>query len=372
MWGYLKGYEKECILGPLLKLLEATFELLIPLVMASIVDRGIVQGDRRYVMMMCVVMIVLGVVGLVMAVSAQYFSAVAAVDFSTWLRHTVMKRILSLSYSQADQLGTSTMVTRMSSDINQLQNGVNLTLRLLLRFPFVVIGAIAMAFTIDAQAALIFVGLVVVLCIIVFGIMLVTMPMYHQVQSALDDVTFATRQNLTGIRVLRTFCKEQEEISTFCGCTEMLAARQRKATGISALMNPVTFVAVNLEVILLVNVGAVKVDSGILTQGLVIALYNYMTQILVELVKAANLIISLTKAVASGKRIESVLEMVPSQNNGSCSADNLKGQVVFQDVTAQYEGASDPSLEKISFTAEPGRTIGIIGGTGSGKQPLSI
>jgi len=367
---YLKGYEKQCVLGPLFKLLEATFELLIPLVVASIVDRGIGMCDRGYVLKMCGVMIALGIIGLIMAVSAQYFSAAAAVGFSTRLRHAVMEKILSLSYSQADQLGTSTMITRMTSDINQVQNGVNLTLRLLLRSPFVVLGAMIMAFTIDIQAALVFAGLIAVLCVIVFGIMLITMPMYHGVQAALDGVTSATRQNLTGIRVLRAFCKEQEEIADFCSRTDILAQRQRKATGISALMNPVTFVAVNLAVILLVNVGAVKVDAGVLSQGLVIALYNYMTQILVELIKAANLIITLTKAVASGKRIESVLEMVPSQLNGTRTADGLKGHVTFRNVSARYEGASDPSLENISFTAEPGQTIGIIGGTGSGKTTL--
>jgi len=367
---YLKGYEKQCILGPLFKLLEASFELLIPLVVASIVDRGIGMADRGYAVKMCILMIALGIIGLVMAVSAQYFSAAAAVGFSTRLRHAVMEHILSLSYSQADQLGTSTMITRMTSDINQVQNGVNLTLRLLLRSPFVVLGAMIMAFTIDVHAALVFVGLIAVLCVIVFGIMLITMPMYRSVQAALDGVTSSTRQNLTGIRVLRAFCKEQEEIRDFCGKTDMLAQRQRKATGISALMNPVTFVAVNLAVILLVNVGAVKVAEGVLTQGLVIALYNYMTQILVELVKAANLIITLTKAVASGNRIEGVLEMVPSQKNGSRSADSLKGRVTFRNVTARYEGASDPSLENVSFTAEPGQTIGIIGGTGSGKSTL--
>ena len=252
---YLKGYEKQCILGPLFKLLEASFELLIPLVVASIVDRGIGSGDHRYVLKMCSVMILLGIIGLVMAVSAQYFSAAAAVGFSTRLRHVVMEHILGLGYSQIDRLGTSTMVTRMTSDINQVQSGVNLTLRLLLRSPFVVLGAMVMAFTIDAQAALVFVGLILLLSIIVFGIMLITMPMYRRVQAGLDDVTSATRQNLTGVRVLRAFCREEEESEEFCRKTQELSRRQRRAGGVSAMLNPVTFVIVNLAVILLVKIG---------------------------------------------------------------------------------------------------------------------
>jgi len=366
---YLKGYEKQCVLGPLFKLLEASFELLIPLVVASIVDEGIGGGDRVYAVQMCAIMIALGIIGLLMAVTAQYFSAAAAVGFSTRLRHAVMEHILSLSYSQMDKLGTSTMVTRMTSDINQLQSGVNLTLRLLLRSPFVVLGAMIMAFTIDTQAALVFLGLIVLLCIIVFGIMLITMPMFRRVQNGLDEVTSATRQNLSGVRVLRAFCKEQEETASFCRHTDVLAVRQRSASGISALLNPVTYVVVNLAVILLINIGAVKVNSGILTQGMVIALYNYMSQILVELIKAANLIVSLTKAVASGNRIEAILALEPSQKNGK-RTDTISGQVEFQNVTARYEGAGEASLENISFKAFPGQTIGIIGGTGSGKTTL--
>ena len=366
---YLRGYEKQCVLGPLFKLLEASFELLIPLVVASIVDRGISEGDPSYVTSMCAVMIGLGIIGLLMAVAAQYFSAVAAVGFSTRLRHAVMEHILSLSYAQMDSLGTSTMVTRMTSDINQVQNGVNLTLRLLLRSPFVVLGAMVMAFTIDAQAALVFVGLIIVLCIIVFGIMLITMPMYRRVQGALDAVTAATRQTLSGVRVLRAFCKEEEQMKGFCRKTEELAGKQRTAASVSALLNPVTFVVVNLAVIILVQIGAVKVDGGILSQGLVIALYNYMSQILVELIKAANLIVSLTKAVASGNRIQSVLDLEPSQKNGSTTV-RISGDVEFRDVSARYEGAGEPALEHITFHAKPGQTIGIIGPTGSGKTTL--
>ena len=367
---YLKGYEKECVLGPLFKLLEATFELLVPLVVASIVDKGIRSGDQGYIVKMCAVMIGLGVVGLASSVTAQYFSAVAAVGFSTRLRHTVLEHILGLSYSQVDKLGASTMITRMTSDINQVQNGVNLTLRLLLRSPFVVFGAMVMAFTIDFQAALVFAGVIPVLCIIVFGIMLITMPMYRRVQASLDSVTSASRQNLTGVRVLRAFCKEDAEVASFEKKTEDMTRKQMSAGRISALMNPVTYVVINLAVVLLVHVGALKVESGALTQGLVIALYNYMSQILVELIKMANLIITITKAVACGNRVASVLELEPGQENGTRTAADLKGQVEFQDVTARYDGAGNPSLEHISFTAQPGQTIGIIGGTGSGKTTL--
>lgn len=367
---HLNGYEKQCILGPLFKLLEASFELMIPLVVANIVDKGILRSDNGYVVKMCFLMILLGIIGLVMAVSAQYFSAVAAVGFSTKLRHTVMSHILGLSYSQTDSLGTSTLVTRMTSDINQLQSGVNLTLRLLLRSPFVVFGAMIMAFTIDFQSACIFAVLILILCIIVFGIMLLTMPMYRQVQNGLDAITSATRQNLSGIRVLRAFCKEEEEIRDFQNETQKLTLRQKQAGSVSALLNPVTFVIVNFAVILLVQLGAVKVEHGILTQGLVIALYNYMSQILVELIKMANLIVSISKAVACGKRIENLLEITPDSNAGGCSAGEIAGSVIFQNVSVKYAGAAQPALENISFSVAAGQTVGIIGGTGSGKTTL--
>ena len=366
---YMKGYGKECVLGPLFKLLEATFELFIPLVVASIVDRGISSGDTGYIVKMCGVMIALGIIGLVCAVTAQYFAAGAAVGFAARLRHAVMERILGLSYTQIDELGTSTMVTRMTSDINQVQNGVNLTLRLLLRSPFVVFGAMIMAFTIDAQAALVFAGVIPVLCLVVFGIMLITMPMYKWVQAGLDKVTSATRQNLTGVRVLRAFTMEQAESDSFADATMDLTRKQLSAGRISALMNPLTFVIVNLAVVILVQVGAWKVEGGILTQGLVIALYNYMSQILVELIKMANLIITMTKAAACANRVADVLDIPAGQNNGSCS-DDMEGSVEFRNVTAQYRGAGQASLEGISFTAAPGETIGIIGGTGSGKTTL--
>ena len=367
---YMRGYGKECILGPLFKLLEATFELFIPLVVAAIVDTGIGGGDKGYIVKMVLVMIALGFIGLASAVTAQYFAAKAAVGFSARLRHALMQHILTLSHSQIDTLGTSTMITRMTSDINQVQNGVNLTLRLLLRSPFVVFGAMVMAFTIDAQAALVFAGVIPVLCVIVFGIMLITMPMYKKVQAGLDSVTSATRQNLSGIRVLRAFCMEQQEVDSFEEKTAALSRRQFSAGRISALMNPVTFVIINLAIVLLVHVGALKVESGILTQGLVIALYNYMSQILVELIKMANLIISMTKAAACANRVASILDIRCDMENGTMPAENLSGAVEFRNVTARYAGAGEPSLENITFRAEPGQTIGVIGGTGSGKSTL--
>ena len=367
---FFKGYEKECVLGPLFKLLEATFELFIPLVVADIVDKGIAGGDTGYIVKMCAVMIGLGIVGLLMAVSAQYFSAVAAVGGATRIRHALMEHILGLSYSQIDELGTSTMITRMTSDINQVQNGVNLTLRLLLRSPFVVFGAMIMAFTIDFRSALVFAGVIPVLCVLVFGIMLITMPMYQRVQASLDRVTSDARQNLAGVRVLRAFCKEDAEKQGFAEDTRELTQRQLSAGRISALMNPMTLVVINIAVVLLVRSGAWQVEQGILTQGLVIALYNYMSQILVELIKLANFIITLTKAFACGNRIASVLDIAPDQKNGSIDGADIRGDVEFRDVLARYHGSGEPSLERISFSAKAGETIGIIGGTGSGKTTL--
>lgn len=366
---YMKGYGKECFLGPLFKLLEASFELLIPLVVARIIDVGIQESDRSYIVKMCLVMIVLGLIGLVCAVTAQFFAAKAAVGFAARLRSVAMKHILGLSYSQIDQIGTSTLVTRMTSDINQVQNGVNLTLRLLLRSPFVVFGAMIMAFTIDFEAALVFAGVIPVLCLVVFGIMLITMPMYRKVQCRLDGVTSSTRQNLTGVRVLRAFCMEESETTAFEAQTQYLATNQMRAGRISALLNPLTLVIVNVAVVILIQIGAVKVDGGVLSQGLVIALYNYMSQILVELIKMANLIISMTKAAACGNRVQSVLDM-PLDADSIITTGKMQGCVEFRNVTAQYSDAAEPSLENISFTAEPGQTVGVIGGTGSGKTTL--
>ena len=365
----MRGYGKECFLGPLFKLLEATFELFVPLVVAAIVDTGISNSDTPYIIKMCLVMVALGLIGLICAVTAQFFAAKAAVGFAARLRYALMEKILGLSYTQIDTLGTSTMVTRMTSDVNQVQNGVNLTLRLLLRSPFVVFGAMVMAFTIDFEAALVFVGVIPVLCVVVFGIMLITMPMYKAVQARLDAVTAATRQNLTGVRVLRAFTMEADQITDFNNKTADLTEHQRSAGRISALLNPMTFVIVNLAVVILVHIGALKVESGILTQGLVIALYNYMSQILVELIKMANLIISITKAVACGNRIADVLDLKSDQTDGSLAAVD-SGAVSFLDVTMTYHGAAAPALENISFEAAAGETIGIIGGTGSGKSTL--
>lgn len=367
---YMRGYGKECVLGPLFKLLEASFELMIPLVVARIVDKGIAGGDTGYIIRMCLIMVLLGVVGLISAVTAQYFAAKAAVGFAARLRSALMRKLLGLSYTQIDTLGASTMVTRMTSDINQVQNGVNLTLRLLLRSPFVVFGAMIMAFTIDVHSALIFAGLIPLLCIVVFGIMLITMPMYKKVQSDLDGVTSATRQNLTGVRVLRAFCKEESEMHSFQEKTGKLAASQLAAGRISALLNPLTMVMVNLAVVILIRVGAMRVDQGVLTQGLVIALYNYMSQILVELIKMANLIITITKAVACGNRIGIILDMDTSGEKSSGEMIPIQGAVEFRNVFARYAGAAGESLENISFKAEPGQTIGIIGGTGAGKTSL--
>lgn len=366
----MKGYGRECVLGPLFKLLEASFELMIPLVVAQIVDTGIENGDTGYIVKMCLLMVTLGIVGLISAVTAQFFAAKAAVGFAARLRAALMKKMLGLSYTQIDSLGASTMVTRMTSDVNQVQNGVNLTLRLLLRSPFVVFGAMVMAFSIDAQAALVFVAVIPILCVVVFGIMLITMPMYKKVQAKLDGVTSATRQNLTGVRVLRAFCKEQDEVCDFQEKTQALTQSQLSAGRISAIMNPLTFVIINLAVVLLVHVGALKVYDGILTQGLVIALYNYMSQILVELIKMANLIITITKAVACGNRLGTILEMDSAAEKQGGGEHVIRGAVEFKDVCVKYAGASGDSLEHISFRAEPGQTIGIIGGTGAGKTTL--
>lgn len=367
---YMRGYGKECVLGPLFKLLEATFELLVPLVVAKIIDVGIANGDTGYIVKMCLVMVALGIVGLASAVTAQYFAAKAAVGFASRLRSALMQKLLGLSYSQIDQIGTSTMVTRMTSDVNQVQNGVNLTLRLLLRSPFVVFGAMVMAFTIDVEAALVFASVIPVLCIVVFGIMLITMPMYKRVQSRLDGVTSATRQNLTGVRVLRAFRKEGHEIEDFENSTQALTVSQLSAGRISALMNPLTFAMVNIAIVALIQVGALKVDAGLLTQGMVIALYNYMSQILVELIKMANLIITITKAVACGNRLGAVLEMDSNLDSRGDQITKMLGAVEFRDVAVRYAGASAECLEHISFQVEPGQTIGIIGGTGAGKSTL--
>ena len=367
---YMKGYEKECILGPLFKLLEASFELCVPLVVAGIVDVGIGNSDQGYILKMCGLLVLLGAVGFISSVVAQYFAAKAAVGFAVRLRNALMHHVLRLSYTDVDTLGTGALITRMTSDINQVQNGVNLTLRLLLRSPFVVFGAMIMAFTIDFQSALVFAGVIPLLCVIVFGIMLVTMPLYRRVQARLEDVTSATRQNFSGVRVLRAFNKEESQVQEFTKKTEELNRVQIFAGRISALLNPITFVVINVGIILLVHQGALKVHQGLLTQGMVIALYNYMSQILVELIKMANLIISMTKAAACGSRVEKVLEIQPSCKGAAGEEMALDGKVSFDHVTFTYAGSSEPSLENVTFTAQPGQMVGIIGGTGSGKTTL--
>lgn len=369
---YLKEYKKETILGPLFKLLEASFELFVPLVVASMIDVGIKTGDTGYIIRMCLVLIALGVIGLVCSITAQYFAAKAAVGFVKKIRHALFRHIQSLSYTELDTLGASTMITRMTSDVNQVQNGTNLTLRLLLRSPFVVFGAMVMAFTIDWKAAMVFVVTIPLLCIVVFGIMLVSIPLYRKVQARLDRLLGITRENLTGVRVLRAFCKENEEIAEFEERNEALTGVQKFVGRISALMNPVTYIIINLAVVALIWTGAIRVEAGILTQGMVIALYNYMSQILTELVKMANLIINITKAVACGNRIASVFEITSSQQQASASPEKPESapEVEFLNVSLQYKGAGEDSLSGLSFSVRPGETIGVIGGTGSGKTSL--
>lgn len=369
---YLKEYKKETILGPLFKLLEASFELFVPLVVASMIDVGIKTGDTGYIIRMCLVLVALGVIGLVCSITAQYFAAKAAVGFVKKIRHALFRHIQSLSYTELDTLGASTMITRMTSDVNQVQNGTNLTLRLLLRSPFVVFGAMVMAFTIDWKAAMVFVVTIPLLCIVVFGIMLVSIPLYRKVQARLDRLLGITRENLTGVRVLRAFCKENEEIAEFEERNEALTGVQKFVGRISALMNPVTYIIINLAVVALIWTGAIRVEAGILTQGMVIALYNYMSQILTELVKMANLIINITKAVACGNRIASVFEITSSQQQASASPEKPESapEVEFRNVFLQYKGAGEDSLSGLSFSVRPGETIGVIGGTGSGKTSL--
>ena len=378
---YLKGYKKESILAPLFKMLEASFELFVPLVMAAIIDVGIANQDKPYIVKMCFVLIALGIIGLVCSITAQYFAAKAATGAGTGIRHGLFEHIQKFTFTEMDQLGTSTLITRMTSDINQIQSGVNLVLRLFLRSPFIVFGAMIMAFTVDVKAALVFVVTIPLLSLIVFGIMLVTMPMYKKVQADLDQVLLATRENLTGARVIRAFNKEEDETKRFENANQILTDAQKYVGRISGMMNPLTYIIVNGAIIALIYVGAVRVDIGDLTQGQVVALINYMSQILVELVKLANLIISVTKAAACLNRVESVLAVKPDMNEGdvrwksnSSEADrDLKNKipvVEFSHVSLTYKGTSDTSLSDINFCAEKGQTIGIIGGTGSGKSSL--
>jgi ABC-type multidrug transport system fused ATPase/permease subunit len=371
---YIKDYKKESILAPLFKMLEASFELMVPLVMAAIIDTGIANQDKNYIFKMGGVLVLLALVGLISAVTAQYFSARAAVGFATNLRTALFSHIQSLSYTELDTIGTSTLITRMTSDVNQLQNGVNLTLRLLLRSPFIVFGAMIMAFTVDVKAALIFVVAIPLLAIVVFGIMIVSMPLYKKVQVALDKILGRTRENLAGARVIRAFGNEQSEIDAFEKENELLLNTQVFVGKISAAMNPVTYIIVNIALVVLLYTGAIRVDAGIITQGAVVALVNYMSQILVELVKMANLIIQLTKALACAKRVEAIFDKKPSMKNGLNKSENTNNNtseaINFENVGLTYSGAGDESLSDINFNVNKGETIGIIGGTGSGKSSV--
>ena len=367
---YMKEYRRECVLGPLFKLLEASFELLVPLVMAAVIDTGIKNADRDYVIRMCLVLVGLGVVGLCCSLTAQFFAAKASVGFAAKLRAALFGRVQSLSYADLDREGTSTMITRMTSDVNQVQNGVNLTLRLLLRSPFVVFGAMVMAFTIDWKAALVFVAVIPLLSVVVFGVMLWTMPRYKRVQAGLDQVLSAARENLTGVRVVRAFGREESEVEGFEAQNNALTHLQVFVGKISALMNPVTYIIINLGAVALIWSGALRVDAGMITQGAVVALLNYMSQILVELVKLANLIINISKALACANRVAAVLDLTPSMASSPEGKAGGSGSVEFDHVALTYPGAGAPSLTGITFTARAGDVIGIIGGTGSGKTSL--
>lgn len=392
---YLKAYKKETILAPLFKMLEASFELLVPLVMAQIIDTGIAQGDKGMIIRMGLLMITLGIIGLVCSITAQFFAAKAAVGFSTGLKHALFGHIQKLSFSEMDTIGTSTLITRMTSDVNQVQSGVNLVLRLFLRSPFIVFGAMTMAFTIDIKAALVFVVTIPLLCIVVFGIMLISMPLYKKVQAGLDKILGITRENLTGARVVRAFNKEEAEIARFQEGNEALTKMQMFVGKISALMNPVTYIIINGAVIVLIWTGAIRVDAGYITQGEVVALVNYMSQILVELIKLANLIITVTKALACANRIEAVFETQSGllsleredgvnmadagrgamQQKGSISEEDgvsmqEQAAVCFEHVSLIYKNAGAESLTNIHFQVKRGQTIGIIGGTGSGKSSV--
>ena len=369
---YLKEYKKEAILAPLFKMSEALLELFVPLIVSSLIDTGINgTGGKEYVIKMCLLLILFGLVGLGFSVTAQYFAAKAAVGFTKQVRFRLFEHIQQMEYSKLDKIGTSTLMTRLTSDMNQVQNGMNLTLRLLLRSPFVVFGSMIMAFTVNTHLALIFAVAIPVLAAVVFSIMLACIPLYKKVQVQLDSLLGATRENLTGVRVIRAFCKEENEKKRFKERNETLTAGQIKVGRISALMNPVTYVIVNLAIAYLIYRGAISVEAGIVTQGALIALYNYMTQILVELIKLANLIINITRSIACGNRVEAVLEEETGEIGGKeTETDENAPAVEFDGVSLIYGDNREPSIENISFTAQKGQTIGIIGGTGSGKTSV--
>lgn len=370
---YLKDYKKECVLSPLFKLLEAIFELFVPLVMAAIIDKGIASEDEKYIIKMCMILVVLGIVGLVCSITAQFFAAKAAVGFSTKLRHALFKHIGTLSFSEIDTLGTSSLITRITSDINQVQNGVNLVLRLLLRSPFIVAGAMIMAFTIDIKAALVFVVVIPILCIVVFTIMFLSIPMYKKVQGKLDKVLKVTRENLAGVRVIRAFNKENEEIKSFNTSNDELTTLQLKVGRLSAIMNPITYIVINGGIVALIYFGAIRVNIGAIEQGEVVALVNYMSQILVEVVKLANLIISINKALACANRIEEVFEIIPSVTDKESMVmpnEDSEYVVEFNHVNLRYSQSGEDALTDIDFKVKRGEIVGIIGGTGSGKSSV--
>ena len=368
---YMKGYRKKALLAPLFKLLEASMELCVPLIVKAIIDRGIGQEDRPFLIKMTLLMVLFGLLGYGFALCAQYFAAKVATEFTGRVRYALFDHIQSLSYSDLDRLGTATLITRMTSDTVQIQNGVNLTLRLLLRSPFIVFGALIMAFLVDPKAAVVFAVIIPILCIVVFGIMLITIPLYRRVQNRLDAVLSKTREHLAGIRVLRAFSKEEAERQGFKERHKELTREQLLVGRISALMNPLTYVLINLALLVLIYVGALRVDLGIITQGAVIALTNYMSQILVELIKMANLIITLTKSIAGGNRVQSVFEVTNTMADGT-KTEGIAGApaVEFRNVSFSYHGSSAESLSNISFTLMPGESLGVIGGTGSGKSTL--
>ena len=373
MLNYIRGYKKETVLAPLFKLCEAAIELFVPLVVAAIIDNGISVGNSGsgYVLKMCLLLVVLGAVGLAFSITAQYFAAKASVGYATKLRYALFEHLGTLSYTETDTLGTSTMITRMTSDTNQIQTGLNLALRLLLRSPFVVFGAMIMAFTIDWKAALTFVAVIPALSVVVYGIMFISMPLHKKTQSKVDGVLAKTRENLSGVRVIRAFCREDAEMQEFNSRNSALSDSQKFAGKISALTNPMTYVLINLATLWLIDIGAVRVYDGIISQGMVIALYNYMSQILVELIKLANLIVTITKWFASAARVKAVFEIKPSIAYGNMSSGvDSEYAVEFSSVNFTYPNSGAPSLSDISFKVKKGDTVGIIGGTGSGKSSL--
>lgn len=367
---YLRHYIKESILAPLFKMLEASFELFVPLVMAAIIDTGIKNSDKPYIFKMAMVLVGLAIVGFISALTAQYFAAKASVGFGKELRGDLYRHINTLSYSEIDKIGTSTLITRLTADVNQMQTAVNLFLRLFLRSPFIVIGAVIMAFTVDPKTAIIFAVSIPLLAAVVFGIMFYSVPIYKKVQNRLDSVMRITRENLSGVRVIRAFNHEQKEIEDFDKCSEELKDMQLYGGKISAYLNPITYVIVNLSIVLIIYVGGIRVNTGRLTQGEVISLINYMSQVLVELIKLSNLIINLTKSVACGNRIYDVFKIKPSINDGSGIKTNGEAAVEFDNVSATYAGSKEKSLDSLTLSIPRGSTIGIIGATGSGKTTL--